>query len=104
MRLPPFDCRSGFDQRTVWALRMVGVHLKEHVWSSGRRSDHRIRFSFVGDREMAKGILADFIADEFEGKNCRFYAEINDPRCCYVLFDEGRLERYVQGETHASES
>lgn len=53
---------------------------------------------------MAKGVITDFIADEFRGTNCRFYAENNDPRCCYVLFDEGRMERYVQGEIHASEN
>lgn len=104
MRLPSFDCRAGFDQRAVWALRMVGVNLKEHVWSSGKLKDHCIRFTFVGDREMAKGVIADFIADECNGHNCRFYAQNNDPRCCYVLFDEERLERYVEGETHATES
>jgi len=104
MRLPPFDCRSGFDQRVVWALRMVGVNLKEHVWSSGKLKDHCIRFTFVGDREMAKGVIANFIHDEYHGTHCRFYAENNDPRACYVLFDEGRFERYVEGETHAAES
>jgi hypothetical protein len=93
MRPPSFDCRSGFDQRAVWALRMVGVNLKEYVWCSGRRHDHCIRFTFVGDREMAKGVIADFIDDEYNGTNCRFYAVNNDPRDCYVFFDIGRTVR-----------
>jgi hypothetical protein len=92
MRPPPFDSRSGFDQRAVWALRMVGVNLKEYVWSAARRTDHCIRFTFVGDREMAKGVMADFIADEYNGTNCRFYAVNSDPRDCYVIFDIGRTE------------
>lgn len=104
MRLPQFDCRSGFDQRVVWAMRVVGVDLKEHVWSSGRRKNHCLLFTFRGDREMAKGVVTDFIKDEFDGVNCRFYAEQTQPSACYVLFDEGRQERYVEGETHASET
>lgn len=96
MRPFPFDCRSGFDQRVLWALRMVGVHLKEHVWSKGRRKDHCIRFWFTGDREMVKGVIVDFIADEYDGVNCRFYTENNDPRCCYVLFDQVRHEYHAQ--------
>jgi len=93
MRLPPYDCRADFDMRVVWAMRMVGVNLKEHVWCSGRRTDQCIRFTFVGDREMSKGVILDFIADEFNGTHCRFYAVNNDPRDCYVLFDEGRTPK-----------
>jgi hypothetical protein len=91
--LPPLNVRSGFDMRTVWALRMVGVNLTEHLWSSGRRKDHVIRFTFHGDREMAKGVIEDFISDEFNGTNCRFYAVNSNPRDCYVLFDEGKVTK-----------
>jgi hypothetical protein len=100
----PYDCRSAFDNRVIWALRMVGIELLGHMWSSGRRKDHRIDFSFRCDTEMAKGVLVDLIADEFDGYNCRFFATPGTPKHCYVLFDEGRLERYVEGETHAAES
>lgn len=83
---------------------MVGVDLIEHVWCSGRLKDHRITFTYHGDREMAKGIIADYIADEHKGTNCRFYASQSHKSECYVLFDEGRLERYAEGETHAAQS
>lgn len=82
--------RMGFDSRVVWALRMVGVNLGSHLWHAGRRKGHTIEFTFHGDPEMAKGVMIDFIQDEFNGTNCQFFAHQNNQRQCYVTFDEGR--------------
>jgi hypothetical protein len=92
-KLPEQTLRSGFDQRTVMALCMVGVVLGSHYWHSLRRKDHYITFRFHGDREIVKGVLTDFIEDEFNGTNCRFYASQDDPTECYVVFDEGRTPK-----------
>lgn len=91
-----YDCRSGFDSRVVWALRMVGVNLKEHVWSSGKLKGHCIRFTYICDSEFAKGIISDFIADEYEGSNCKFFASRDDKRSAYVIYDEGRVHIHVE--------
>lgn len=84
--------RAGFDRRVVWALRMVGVNLGEHTWYAGRRGGQQISFTFHGDLEMTKGVIQDFIEDEFNGTNLKFFARLNNPHECYVIFDEGRTE------------
>jgi hypothetical protein len=85
--------REGFDMRVVWALRMVGVNLGSHLWRAGCRKGHKITFTFHGHRDMAVGVLTDFIEDEYNGINCRFFSEQARPGQCYVLFDEGRTPR-----------
>jgi len=92
MSLPEQTLQMGFDMRAVWALRMVGVNLGHHYWQSGRRKGHKITFTFHGDREMTVGVLEDFIHDEYNGTNCRFFASQSKPGECYVIFDEGKAK------------
>jgi len=93
MALPEQTLRMGFDSRVVDALRMVGVNLGSHFFNSGRRKGHKITFTFHGNREMTVGVLTDFISDEFNGTNCRFFSEQANPGQCYVIFDEGRTPK-----------
>lgn len=86
--------QSGFDRRVVWALRMVGVHLGVYINRPLTSKAHRITFTFIGDPEMVKGVLTDFIQDEFDGRNVRFFADSRDNRQCFATFDVGKGKRY----------
>jgi len=87
MRFPwGIDCDSGIDGQARFILEKLGViavALEAHP-----DSFHKwiFRFTFSGDRELAKYHVETFLADEYNGRDVQFFARPSNPSQCYAIF------------------
>jgi len=85
-----YDWQKALDPRAVLALGKLGVNAYRIIGQPGRLKGCKLCFTYTGDSEQVKHIVASFLQDEFDATNIKFWVNQNDRSQVYATFDHGK--------------
>jgi hypothetical protein len=84
-----YDWQKYLDPRAVMALRKLGVNASRIIGQPGSMKACKFCFTYTGDSEQVKHIVATFLQDEYNATRVQFWVNQSDRTQVYATFNYG---------------